>query len=521
MKLKQKFIVLAGLSGFLMALVSVVGYYSAFTNLQESVESELSSTVTAQERQLEGWLSANAQVATGAANLMTALNGNDTIANLSEMLSLADNNPDILELGFGNEKAFFQGRKAGNKTGTIDPRERMWYKTAKDAGKTVFTEAYVDKFTNELVTSAVAPFKNNGQFAGSIFVDIALKTLDEEVTKLKYRGQGEGYIIEKSTGLILADDAGYKAMDDFKAVPGLGSHLSEMSSNEHGMFVVEAEGDKEESIFAYTTVASTGWIVGISVPYAYVFESVISMRWIYAILTVIGLALMVFMCMRFASAITNPIAELEAHATELSKGNLRMKDIQSNSSDEIGSLTHAFNSMSQNLRNLISKMATTAEQVAASSEELTASAQQSADASVSVAETVGQVSGNMDKQLADIEGAKASVDVVFNDITAMTEKSKNVKQESMNTAAAAEQGAKLMKDAMEKMANIEKSVMASAEVVKKLGENSQQIGQIVEAISGIAEQTNLLSLNAAIEAARAGEQGRGFAVVAEEFRRKN
>ena len=49
----------------------------------------------------------------------------------------------------------------------------------RDAGKTVFTEAYIDKFTNELVTSAVSPFKNNGQFAGSIFVDIALKTLDD------------------------------------------------------------------------------------------------------------------------------------------------------------------------------------------------------------------------------------------------------------------------------------------------------------------------------------------------------
>ena len=69
------------------------------------------------------------------------------------------------------------------------------------------------------------------------------------------------------------------------------------------------------------------------------------------------------------------------------------------------------------------------------------------------------------------------------------------------------------------MANIEKAVDDSANLVGKLGERSQEIGTIVDTISGIAGQTNLLALNAAIEAARAGEQGRGFAVVAEEVRK--
>jgi methyl-accepting chemotaxis protein len=63
------------------------------------------------------------------------------------------------------------------------------------------------------------------------------------------------------------------------------------------------------------------------------------------------------------------------------------------------------------------------------------------------------------------------------------------------------------------------SSQAVNEAIRELASKSEQIGAIVQTITGIAEQTNLLALNAAIEAARAGDQGRGFAVVAEEVRK--
>ena len=72
---------------------------------------------------------------------------------------------------------------------------------------------------------------------------------------------------------------------------------------------------------------------------------------------------------------------------------------------------------------------------------------------------------------------------------------------------------------MSQVQQIAQQVADSAQVVAELGKRSDEIGAIVDTISGISEQTNLLALNAAIEAARAGEAGRGFSVVADEVRK--
>jgi twitching motility protein PilJ len=69
------------------------------------------------------------------------------------------------------------------------------------------------------------------------------------------------------------------------------------------------------------------------------------------------------------------------------------------------------------------------------------------------------------------------------------------------------------------MNTIRETIQETSKRIKRLGESSQEIGNIIELINDIADQTNILALNASIQASMAGEAGRGFAVVADEVQR--
>ena len=514
MGLRQKFSLLACLAGALIALVSLVGCYTSYVNLSETLESEISAAVGSQGKDLDTWLSSKAISAEYAANLLGNLGDINQMKNRN-LLSLTTSDKDILDVTIGLQDKYLFGYNAGDFTGKIDPTVRPWYNDAKNG--LTFTDAYVDGFTKQLIVSAVAPIKVNGQHVGTTCVDVTLDVLGEHVKKLKYKGEGDGIIVER-TGTLLATTTN-RGVDNVQQIPGISDHFNEMLANGEGYFDLPEDEQFGKRVFAYTTLKSAGWILGIAVSEDFVFAPIQRVLLTYAVLVVVGLVLMIAACLKMSAVVTEPIAKLQEHAEQLARGNLNVSDINVDSQDELGALANAFNDMKDSLHSLIGKMLDNSHRVSESSEELTNNAQQSADTAMHIAENVNEVSGNMSKQLTALDAAKESMDIVFNDIETMSGKTNLVTKTSTETAEAAQLGSKLMESAVEKMHNIETSVMSSAEVVKQLGEGSKEIGSIVEAIAAIADQTNLLALNAAIEAARAGEQGRGFAVVAEEVRK--
>lgn len=234
-----------------------------------------------------------------------------------------------------------------------------------------------------------------------------------------------------------------------------------------------------------------------------------------------ALALMIgaVIAVMLARHISRPLVAVTQVAQSIANGDLNVKMPKIKNKDEIGILASAVGEMLQSLRTVIGEVLTQSESVAATSQELSAASEEATASSEQVAETLGQVAAGSENTAISIGDIINVIDQLSANAQQVAENAETVSQSSEKTAQAAELGARQSENAVQKIEAVREVSAQSAEVISRLGDESKEIGQIVDVIRGIADQTNLLALNAAIEAARAGEQGRGFAVVAEEVRK--
>ena len=249
-------------------------------------------------------------------------------------------------------------------------------------------------------------------------------------------------------------------------------------------------------------------------------DAVTSMVMTLFIVVGVVIVILIAISVVVTKGVTNPLENMIELFGKLRTGDFRESHlIDPSRGDEFGTMSQAIRDMRQTISKLLQQTSNSAEQLAASSQELTASAHQSAQASEQVAQSVTTSASAVVEQQQSVGEALDLINAANNSIGLLGKTADVVSSHATKANNLATDGGSAVESSVQQIISVEKIVNDSAATVDKLGKRSQEIGQIVEAISGIAEQTNLLALNAAIEAARAGEHGRGFAVVSEEVRK--
>ncbi len=173
--------------------------------------------------------------------------------------------------------------------------------------------------------------------------------------------------------------------------------------------------------------------------------------------------------------------------------------------DITGTIADSFNYAIEELRKLVATVNETAIMVDSAAKQTEHTAAHMAKAAENQAREINAATGSIVSMAASIE-----------EVSGNAERSSDVARHSVEVA---HKGGAAVRRTIEGMNTIRETIQDTSKRIKRLGESSQEIGNIIELINDIAEQTNILALNASIQASMAGEAGRGFAVVADEVQR--
>ncbi len=399
----------------------------------------------------------------------------------------------------------------------FDCTTRSWYKDVLTRGKTILTKPYLSTDGMTVVTIA-APVMQNGEIAAVVGVDVDLTDIGKFRENIKIYDSGVSFIIQNDGNVI--SHSKYQPGDNiYKVANGKYNEVGKKILLEKSKFFEIATDS--DYFYASHPVENTDWFFSLRAPKHEVLAQSDKLLMEMVLSTLVLSVILGFIIYMIASYIAKPIVVLSENAKQIADFDLTVQfdDKTINNKDEIGVLTKAMDTMSNNLRTIVANITKHAGDTAATAERLTTKAQSTNESAKEVAIAVGSIADGASGQAHDTTEAVLSVELNTKSLKEMVDILEKLKQAIENINLKKDEGKAALIDLQNLTDKSKEEAYFVNKTIIETNESAETISKASEMIQSIADQTNLLALNAAIEAARAGEAGKGFAVVAEEIRK--
>lgn len=471
--------------------------------------------------EINTWIENEKMLAEGTANGIEAA-GNTQDDTLQSVLDRnAAGRGELLNLYCGTKDSrFIQSNREAEIPEGYDPVQRGWYQQAEAAGTVIVTDPYWDVLTKQMCTTIAAPVYIEGELCAVIGLDVTLGTVTDLTASINFAEGVYGFLVDSSGQYIAHRNREFEPSENSAVtVSSVNQGLADFVSADKGQAAKFQDYDGGSCYFAAAGIRGCNWKIGVVVPTANVWDSLLAM---IAMTVVIAVIITIAAALSMAGLIhrlLEPIQMLKQFASgDFSENVSVSKEIPAAYKNE----TEQIKTATLEVKNQIRGIILSTKKDAASIGRI---AEGTSHKMTSLTQDISGIADSTVQALQQTTEAKALAESIKGTGQTLGGVVENVAEKA---GKAAEQSAGIMVRAGEQHQKSEVSGREAVALYQKTkteleqaitdSQRVREIDTLTEEILAISSQTNLLALNASIEAARAGEAGKGFAVVAEEIR---
>lgn len=406
-------------------------------------------------------------------------------------------------IGFKNGDAYasynYEGWVDHKNPSSYDPRQRPWYQAAQQTGQLIYTDAYTDATSGNLMVSIGKSFNE-----GVVLADVSLDVLNKSVKEINMLGALSVIMSEDTTALASTSNV-VKNGNKLTGFASLKNAVQTVVGQTHAMVEYQLKGADKIMFSRQIILGDKTWYLLVALDKKIVFapidqakQAAIYSSFIYVLISIV-LSLLII------NYLYRPILALKATIQSLSSGDGDLTQrLEVKSNDDLGQIATGVNEFIESLQSMMQEIETS-----------TLTLKTDVDALMVQSQNNSEI---LAKHVVETEQIVAAIEQMNATAETVAHHAAETAQFTSEAAVMGGDSLTVVGEAQTKVTSLVDVVDRTSTSIREMSEETKGINSILTVIGEIAEQTNLLALNAAIEAARAGEQGRGFAVVADEVR---